>query len=129
VAAILLLAACSKGGGPTAETTGAATGGPSAACSPAGTELTIVAKDNKFDQDCLAAPADQRFTIRLNNEDSTWHNIEIYSLTTNGPMSFFKAHPFTGPKAKTFEVDALSSGLYYFTCDVHPTMNGMFVVA
>ena len=129
MALFVLVAACSKGSPPSAKTVGAVTGGASASCSPAGTELKVVAKNITFDRDCLAAPPDQRFTIRLDNEDPTRHDIEIYGLTTDGPKTFFEGKPFPGPRAKTFEVDALPTGMYYFECTVHPTaMNGTFVV-
>jgi hypothetical protein len=50
-----------------------------AACSPEGTTLTLTAFDNKFDKDCLAAPADQNVTIEFSNLDRNIpHNVAIY---------------------------------------------------
>src|SRR5262245_24455748 len=52
------------------------------ACSPAGTALSVAAKDRKFDKDCLAAPTNQPFTIEFDNQDSSVpHNVAIYDRT------------------------------------------------
>jgi plastocyanin len=110
-------------------TESAVTGEIPAECGSPVTELNIVAKDRMFDTDCLAASADQRLRIRFDNEDTVAHNLEIYGITTAGPKTYFKSALFTGPGSTTFEVEALSSGTYFFLCDEHPAlMNGTFVV-
>ena len=128
VTAFVLLTACGQGDDSPTATTPTATEVTAATCSPAGNEIVVVAEDNAFDKDCLAASANQPFTIRLDNRDPTRHNIEIYSLTSDGPKTLFRTPIFTGPKTKSFDVGALPSGMYYFDCETHTLMNGTFVV-
>jgi plastocyanin len=121
VAATIALAACGGGGG--------GGGGEAATCSPSGTSLQITAQNNRFDENCLAAPAGQAFTITLDNDDAgSQHNVSIYTndLATN---ELFKGDIITGPDSTTYNVKALDAGTYYFRCDVHPSsMNGTFIV-
>ena len=81
-----------------------------------------------FDKDCLAAAANQPFTIRLDNRDSLRHNIEIYRIASDGPEMLFHGPMFIGPKTRTFDVDALPAGTYYFDCQAHTGMGGTFIV-
>jgi plastocyanin len=114
----LSLVACGGGGG------GAT---PTATCSPTGTSLQISAKNNTYDKDCLAAPANQPFTIAFDNQDNgTAHNLAIYTdSSANTPL--FKGEIIQGPKTTTYRVTPLKPGTYYFRCDVHPTqMFGAF---
>ena len=97
-------------------------------CSPNGTALSIRAFDGKFDKDCLAAPANQAFTIEFNNLDrGIPHNVAIYEDATASKM-FFKGDLVDGPGKTTYSVPALSEGRFFFRCDPHPEMNGTFVV-
>jgi plastocyanin len=112
----LALGACSGGGGGTTDT---------ATCTPSGTALKVSAKGFQFDTNCLAAPADQAFTIEFDNQDAgTPHNVSILS----GGDKLFTGEVFSGPKTETYDVDALKAGTYEFKCDVHPTMEGAFIV-
>jgi plastocyanin len=107
---------------------------PTAACSPSGTSLSLVAVNIAFDKNCLAAPAGTAFTIAFNNQDTgTPHNVEIFTNTSattrlggaTGPTDII-----TGPATTTYSVEPLKAGSYYFRCDVHPqAMFGTFVVA
>jgi plastocyanin len=102
-----------------------------APCQPSGTDLKITAANIAFDVDCLAAPADQAFTIDFTNNDSgTPHNVDILDQAggthlggATGPTD-----TVTGPASVTYNVDPLKSGIYYFQCDIHPNMSGTFVV-
>ena len=97
-------------------------------CEPSGTELSVAASGIAFDTDCLAAPAGEPFTIQFENQDAGIpHNVAIY---TGPPPSeaVFAGEIFPGPDSRTYEVDALDAGQLYFQCDVHPNMNGTFVV-
>ena len=52
-------------------------------CSPSGTKLSITSFDSKFDKKCLAAPANQAFTIDFTNLDrGIPHNVAIYQDDT-----------------------------------------------
>jgi plastocyanin len=100
-----------------------------ASCSPNGTALSITAFDNKFDKDCLAAPANQAFTIDFSNLDrGIPHNLAIYQDET-ASKTFFKGDLVDGPGKATYTVPGLSEGTLFFRCDPHPEMNGTFVVA
>ena len=102
---------------------------PAPACTAAGTSLSISAKDKKFDKDCLAAPADQDFTIAFDNQDATVrHNVAIYE-TAGGAKALFKGEIIVGPNKTTYAVPAQPAGTYQFRCDPHDdTMLGTFVV-
>lgn len=97
-------------------------------CSPSGTTVAVVASDTKFDTDCLAAPANQAFTLSYDNRDTIAHNI-VFLESHDATDVMFRADIFTGPKKSTFEVPAMSSGTYAFHCEVHPSvMTGTLVV-
>jgi len=98
-------------------------------CAPGGTELAIAAVEKKFDKDCLAAPAEQAFTIAFDNQDvAVPHNVAIYD-TANGNKALFKGEVIVGPNKTTYSVPAQAAGRYEFRCDPHDdTMIGVFVV-
>ena len=99
-------------------------------CQPEGTELAISAQNLTFDTDCLAAPAGDAFSIEFTNNDAGIpHNVTIYSdssATTRLGGSEGIADTITGPATTTYQVEPLDPGVFYFRCDVHPTMEGEF---
>jgi plastocyanin len=98
-------------------------------CEPEGTSLEVTAQGIAFDTDCLAAPADQPFEIRFRNEDPDSHNVAIYT-DSSASEALFEGEIFPGPDERTYPVDPLQAGDFFFRCDVHPTqMTGTFVVA
>lgn len=100
-----------------------------ASCSPEGTALSIAAKDTAFDKDCLAAPADQPFTIAFKSDDTQPHNIAVLGGHSSTEV-LFRGEIFSGPKATTYNVPALKAGTYVFHCEVHQDeMKGTFVVS
>jgi plastocyanin len=115
---------------PTAAGAAAAEEGVATTCSPEGTALTIVAFDNKFDKDCLAAPADQAFTIELDNQDNGIpHNVSLYDTADGGKKELFKGEIIAGPSKITYRVPAQAAGKYEFICDPHEEfMRGTFIV-
>jgi plastocyanin len=99
-----------------------------ATCTPSGTALRIEAQNLHFDRDCLAAPANESFTLTLDNqENGIPHNVSIYA---NGQEAdaLFKGDTVTGVQSTLYRVQGLAAGTYYFQCDVHPEMNGALVV-
>jgi plastocyanin len=114
----LALAACGGGGG--------SSGGGGASCSPSGTTIHVVASGFAFDQKCYAAPAGQAFTVDFDNKDSAPHTFSVYT-DDSASSALFKTPQITGEQ-KTFQEKGLQAGTYYFQCDVHPNMNGTFVV-
>ena len=99
-------------------------------CSPSGTALSITAFDQKFDKDCLAAPADEALTVDFKNLDrGIPHNLAIYEDSTTA-KTLFKGELVDGPGKATYSVPGLPEGKFFFRCDPHPgTMNGTFIVA
>jgi cytochrome c oxidase subunit 2 len=105
-------------------------------CQPQGTQLKIDAVPSiKFDTNCLAAPAKQAFTIDFTNKDNagTPHNVDVYSKDpaqggTHLAGATSISDVVTAPGSATYKVSGLDPGTYYFQCDVHTSMNGVFVV-
>jgi cytochrome c oxidase subunit 2 len=105
-------------------------------CQPQGTQLKIDAVPTiKFDTDCLAAPANQPFTIEFDNKDNpgTPHNVDVYDKDpaqggTHLAGAKDASDTITAPDSTTYDVKGLDPGNYYFQCDVHTGMNGDFVV-
>jgi hypothetical protein len=102
-------------------------------CAPAGAQVEETARGIAFGKTCLAAPAEQEFTIRFDNQDSgTPHNIHIFATDpTSDPnaRSVFEGELVTGPSTTTYRVSPLPAGRYFFHCGVHPTqMFGGLVV-
>jgi plastocyanin len=96
-------------------------------CSPEGTALRITAFDNKFDKNCLAAPANQAFTIDFSNLDrGIPHNVSIYEDET-ARKNFFKGELTDGPGKQIYSVPGQQAGTWFFRCDPHPEMTGTFV--
>jgi nitrite reductase (NO-forming) len=99
-----------------------------AACSPAGATLTVTASNAAFDRTCLAAPAGRGFVITFDNRDpGIPHNVSIYTDST-AAKPLFTGSIITGIARTTYRVKPLRAGTYFFRCDVHPQMNGTFVV-
>ncbi len=97
-------------------------------CEHSSGALSVSAKEIKFDKKCLAAPADQAFSIEFNNAEAVPHNVAILA-SHDSPDPLFRGEVFSGPGARTYQVNALKAGHYHFHCDVHPEMQGDFVVA
>jgi plastocyanin len=98
-------------------------------CTPNGTKLSIQAFDGKFDKDCLAAPANEAFTIEFTNLDrGIPHNVAIYQDET-ASKNYFKGDLVDGPGKTVYSVGAMPAGTYFFRCDPHPEMHGTFIVA
>jgi plastocyanin len=128
VGAVAVAAVLAAAGGPGAGVASAGDMPMGTTCSPAGTSLAITAQDHKFDKDCLAVPAGQTFTIRLDNRDGDRHNVAILPSHTS-TETLFVGDIVPGPKSLTYNVPALKAGSYHFHCEVHPNlMNGSFIV-
>lgn len=99
-----------------------------AQCAPTGTELQVAAQAIQFTTQCLAAPVGEDFTILFDNRDPDQHNVAIYRDESLAEP-FFIGEVFPGPETVTYEVPAIEeAGDFFFRCDVHPGMNGPFVV-
>lgn len=96
-------------------------------CSPSGTSLSIVAQNTAFNTDCLAAPANQAFTVTFENKDQVAHNLTILE-SHSASEAMFDAE-IIPPGTKTLNVGALKPGTFAFHCKIHPgQMSGTFIV-
>jgi plastocyanin len=132
---LFLLGACG-GSSKTSTSSGTsattAAGESSATCSPKGNSITVVAKNIKFDTNCIAVTAGQPFTVTLDNEDpQTPHSLAFLASHTSAQV-FATTGTFTGvdKKTVTFTPDKFPGpGTYHFHCEVHPDqMNGTFII-
>jgi plastocyanin len=88
--------------------------------------FNVVAKNLKYDTDTLVVNAGQEVVINFENQDSALHNISVYSL--DGDDSIFRGDLFKGPdESKEYRFQAPPAGVYYFHCDAHPEMSGVFI--
>jgi plastocyanin len=114
-----VLAACSGSSVP-------GTASPSASGGLTGDNVTILARDLKFDTTEITVPADEAFDLVLDNEDSAPHNVAIYA-DSSAATKVSVGDIFSGPAQKIQSVPALAAGTYFFRCDVHPDMKGSIV--
>jgi plastocyanin len=126
-AAVLVVAAAGSGSARADHAPGGAK--TTAACSPSGTALTLVAENHKYDNDCLAVTEGESFTIRFDNRDSDRHNVALLPSHTS-TETIFAGDILAGPKSTVYAAPKMRVGTYHFHCEVHPNlMNGTFVVA
>ncbi len=108
---------------------GGSPAGGGGACTPSGTTVQITAKNLQFDKRCLAAPANQAFTIQFSNQDAgVPHNVSVFRDRSGGEP-LVEGEIVTGVTETTYDGPALEAGDYFFVCEVHPPMNGTFRVA
>ena len=94
--------------------------------------IKVVAEDNEFDTDCVAAPAERDFRIYLENRDAEAHNISIYSAdpaTDENAEQLYKGKSVKGPGQEEYAFNELPPGEYWFQDDKVPGMNGTLHVA
>ena len=111
------------------------TGAAGANVTPTGpiTELTIVAKNLKWDQATLTVPTGSSVKLTVDNQDNAIpHNFSLYAsqqAATSGEKAIAGTKPTAGVVQESLLFNAPAAGTYFFRCDVHPTtMTGTFVV-
>ncbi len=105
-----------------------------ATCEPSDPRIVLVAKADRFSLDCLATSAGVPTAISFVNKDSSSHNLAIYADPKVGVLmpggddypALFRGDPIT--EQTVLRIPPLASGTYYFRCDIHPLMNGTFLV-
>ena len=123
IAASVMLVACSSSSKPDLQALAT-----KAADTQPQTDITVTAKNLKYDTDTIVVPAGQDISITLNNEDSgTLHNIAIYT-DEEKKQEIYRGDLFKGKDQQTYTFTAPAAGIYLFRCDAHPDMNGVFVV-
>jgi plastocyanin len=105
----IVSAACSSG-----------SASPTPAASIPADAIVVVAKDIAFQPTEVAAPADQAFTLVLDNQEDVPHNIAIKDST--GAIVFKGEIITMGQEVNA--IPALAAGSYPFLCEVHPNMTG-----
>lgn len=87
-----------------------------------GGRVTLVADDNRWDTDCLQAPAGP-LTIEVDNRDDGGnHNVHLPDAP-DSPATELEQGPSTQELEATLE-----PGSYEFVCDVHSNMVGTLTV-
>ncbi len=91
--------------------------------------VELTAKDKAFDKRSITVPAGARVFIKFHNLDMiTPHNFSLYTDPT-ARNQLFRGEVVLFRKRITYELIAPSRpGRYYFRCDLHPTMEGDFIV-
>lgn len=91
------------------------------------TDLHLSVKDLKFNTKTLVAVANSDVRVSFSNDSSLPHNFSVY--TDKGAKSkIFQGDVVSERKSTTYTFTTPGPGTYFFRCDVHPDMNGMFVV-
>ncbi|MDD1712064.1 MAG: cupredoxin domain-containing protein, partial [Methanoregulaceae archaeon] len=113
---------------PTVSTTTPATAA-TATTAPGPVTRDLIAKGFAFNASEISVPAGAAVTIRFNNQDAgVTHNFALYdgpAQTTN----LFRGELITGVKSVEYRFTApIKPGDYYFRCDPHAVMNGVFRV-
>lgn len=94
--------------------------------------VKIEAEDNKFDTDCLMAPADRDWRIYFMNNDGDAHNISIYSAdpaVDKTAEQIYKGRSVKSRNREDYAIEGLPPGMYYFQDDKVTTMNGTIMIA
>ena len=97
-------------------------------CDPSGPPK-LVSKDNSWNTGCLAVTKDVPFTVAVSNLDAgIEHNFALYD-SAKRKRTLFQGPRFPGVAARTFQLQPLPKGRYYYQCDVHgPAMSGALIV-
>ena len=89
--------------------------------------LAIRARAVKFDKDTLVAPAGREIVVALDNQDAgVSHNFAVYSAK-DAKQNLFRGELFEGKETREFRFQSPEAGVYYFRCDAHPDMDGVFI--
>jgi plastocyanin len=123
--ALIAFAACGVAcGGDKADIAALATRAADATPSPG---LELRASGLKFDKDTLVVPAGRPVTIVLDNQDGgTVHNLAVYT-GEDARENLFRGDLFEGRAARDYTFQSPPAGVYYFRCDAHPDMDGVFI--
>jgi len=91
--------------------------------------VEIAAEHMVFDTDTITVPVGAEVTIAFENRDNGIpHNVSVYT-DSSAAEEIFVGDIVTGPARATYVFTAPETpGTYFFRCDVHPSMNGEFVV-
>ncbi|WP_221056356.1 cupredoxin domain-containing protein [Methanoculleus chikugoensis] len=93
------------------------------------TVVNLTAENTAFNTSTITVPAGANVTVHfVNKDDGISHNFAVYDSNLRS-RSIFVGDIITGPAETNYTFTAPSEpGTYYFQCDVHPSMNGNFIV-
>lgn len=96
---------------------------------PVPVTIDLVAKGFAFNTSLITVPAGAAVTIRFSNQDAgVPHNVAIYNSPAQ-TTRLFRGDLVTGVKTIEYRFTAPATrGDYYFRCDPHAVMNGIFRV-
>ncbi|MCM2466565.1 PQQ-dependent sugar dehydrogenase [Methanoculleus oceani] len=102
---------------------------PTPTAAGAATTVNIAADNLAFDTSTITVPAGAEVTMVFDNQDDgVPHNVAVYDSPLRAEQ-IFVGEVIDGPAEITYTFTAPSEpGTYYFQCDVHPDMNGEFIV-
>jgi len=91
--------------------------------------VNITAQNIAFNTSTITVPAGAEVTVNFDNQDGGIpHNFAVYDSSLRSEQ-IFVGDIITGPATTTYTFTAPEEpGTYYFQCDVHPFMNGDFIV-
>ncbi|MCU0629060.1 MAG: cupredoxin domain-containing protein [Methanoregulaceae archaeon] len=93
-----------------------------------GERVKIKANNFAFDVSTITVPAGSRVIVEFENEEGVPHNVAFYTSPSLS-STIYKGEIITGPREITYTFTAPATpGIYYFRCDVHPDMDGQFIV-
>jgi plastocyanin len=83
-----------------------------------GGEVTIVAENLRWDDDCFRAPVGTTITFTVDNRD----NAVGHNLAISGPSGSAKTDVEPGPVTQTLVYEATKAGPHPFECEPHASM-------
>ena len=90
--------------------------------------VRIKARNFAFDPSRITVPAGSQVTVEFENEDGAPHNVAFYT-TPSLATTIYKGAIIDGPGKITYVFTAPAiPGTYFFRCDLHPSMQGQFIV-
>jgi plastocyanin len=92
--------------------------------------LAISAANLKFDKTELKAKAGEEVTVTLDNRDTQPHNVMVFDGPDATAPALNDGQPFANAGQKVdYKIKAVATpGTKFFYCQIHPTMNGTYVV-
>jgi len=102
---------------------------PAAARAAEKVTVAVMAEGFSFSTETITVPAGAEVTIEFDNrDDGVPHNVSVYT-DSSAADAIFVGDIIAGPERATYTFTAPPEpGNYFFRCDVHPSMNGAFIV-
>jgi plastocyanin len=91
--------------------------------------VDLIARGMAFDKSTISVPAGALVILNFDNQDAGIpHNFSVY-IDREAKEAIFVGDAGQGPVRMAYTFTAPSQeGTYFFRCDIHPVMNGDFIV-